>query len=160
MNRGKPSNLSAEPPYPGAQHVVCFSIRFPDMTAHLPHPDCTAEPSGHPVSECGVYQKRSRCRKDERECSNCGTVIKMYLGVLAISGPLENLFVCTNCAPDLDAVYSYVWRLRCRLPDRTGTRCRVLVRSRRVKGSPANILIEFADGARYVVGWRSLRKAK
>jgi hypothetical protein len=52
--RRVPRNLSAEPPYPGAEHVVCFSIRFPEMSAHLPHPDCQrCEP--HLVAECGVY---------------------------------------------------------------------------------------------------------
>lgn len=160
MIRRAPRNLLAEPSYPGAQHVVVFSIRFPDMTAHLPHPDCNAEPSGHLIAACGVFQKRSRCRYDERECSNCGTVIKQYLGVCAISGPLEDLFVCTHCAPELEHEYGYRWRLRCRLPERTGQACRVLVRSRRVKGAPANILIEFEDGERFVVGWRSLRKIK
>lgn len=55
--REVPRNLGAEPSYPGAKHVVCFSIRFPDMTAHLDHPDCNGEPSGHLISECGVFRK-------------------------------------------------------------------------------------------------------
>jgi hypothetical protein len=55
-------------------------------------------------------------------------------------------------------IYDYRWRLRCRLPDRTGQLCRVLVRSK--SRFIRNILIEFEDGARFVVGWRSLRKVK
>lgn len=54
--RETPRNLQAEPPYPGAEHVVCFSIRFPEMTAHRPHSDCDGELSGHLISECGVFK--------------------------------------------------------------------------------------------------------
>lgn len=54
--REAPRNCQVEPSYPGAEHVVCFSIRFPDMTGHLPHPDCDGEPSGHLISECGVFR--------------------------------------------------------------------------------------------------------
>lgn len=55
-NRRIPLNLSAEPPYPGAEHVVCFSIAHPDMATHLPHPDCDGKESGHLISECGMFQ--------------------------------------------------------------------------------------------------------
>jgi hypothetical protein len=34
----------------------------------------------------------------------------------------------------------------------------VLIRSRVIKGSPRNILIEFEDGHRMVTGWRAVRK--
>ena len=39
------------------------------------------------------------------------------------------------------------------MPERNGQHCRVLAR-----GSMGSIMIEFADGARFVVGWRTIRK--
>lgn len=59
-NRPVPFNCQAEPPYPIdpiKNYVVCFSIRFPDMCCHFDHPDCDGEPSGHLISECGVFLK-------------------------------------------------------------------------------------------------------
>ena len=53
--RPVPVNCSAEPPYPGAEDVVTFSIRYPDMTAHQRHPDCKIE-WPHLISECGVFE--------------------------------------------------------------------------------------------------------
>lgn len=48
---------------------------------------------------------------------------------------------------------THYWRLHCRLPERYKQHCRILVR-----GSLGSILIEFEDGARYVVGWRTVRR--
>lgn len=53
--REVPTNCQVEPSYPGAEDAACFSIRFPEMTAHRDHPDCDGEPSGHLISECGVF---------------------------------------------------------------------------------------------------------
>lgn len=55
----------------------------------------------------------------------------------------------------MNGPFTHLWRLRCRLPERNGQLCRVLVR-----GKMGSILIEFADGVQYVVGWRSIRKVK
>jgi hypothetical protein len=49
--------------------------------------------------------------------------------------------------------FTHYWRLRCRLPERNGQHCRVLAR-----GSMGSIMIEFADGARFIVGWRTIRR--
>jgi hypothetical protein len=49
--------------------------------------------------------------------------------------------------------FTHFWRLRCRLPERYGQHCRVLVR-----GKMGSIMIEFRDGVRHIVGWRSIRK--
>lgn len=61
--REVPRDCRNEPSYPGAEHVVYFSIGFPDMTAHRPHPDCDGEPSGHLISECGVFRKLKGIKK-------------------------------------------------------------------------------------------------
>ena len=50
---------------------------------------------------------------------------------------------------------THYWRLRCRLVERHGQHCRILV-----KGSLGSILIEFEDGMRYVVSWRSVRELR
>lgn len=47
---------------------------------------------------------------------------------------------------------THYWRLRCRLPERHGQSCRVLVR-----GRMNSIMIEFADGVRYVVSRYGVR---
>jgi hypothetical protein len=48
----------------------------------------------------------------------------------------------------------YLWRVRTRLPDRFGTRCRVLVR-----GAMNSCLVEFEDGYRVVTSRNYVRKA-
>lgn len=55
-NRRIPFNLSVEPPYPGAEYVIAFSLAHPDMTTHLLHPDCDGEESGHLITECGMFE--------------------------------------------------------------------------------------------------------
>mgnify|MGYP000933829579 CR=1 FL=1 len=53
--------------------------------------------------------------------------------------------------------YPYIWAWKPQLPggmDRKGQRCRVLVR-----GGRNSALIQFEDGARYVVSRNGLRKA-
>jgi hypothetical protein len=49
--------------------------------------------------------------------------------------------------------FAHYWRLRCRLPERNGAHCRVLAR-----GSMGSIMIEFEDGACFIVGWRTIRR--
>jgi hypothetical protein len=57
--------------------------------------------------------------------------------------------------PASQQTMTHYWRLRCRLPERRGAHCRVLAR-----GRMGSIMIEFADGVRFVVGWRSIRKLR
>lgn len=52
--RPTPRNLTCEPPYPGAEHVVMLSLKCPDLTMHRSHPDC-GRSDGHLVAECGVF---------------------------------------------------------------------------------------------------------
>jgi hypothetical protein len=52
--RETPTNCQQEPPYPGAEHVVLMSLRFPDTTAHWPHTDCDIQ-EPHLIAECGVF---------------------------------------------------------------------------------------------------------
>ena len=49
--------------------------------------------------------------------------------------------------------YPYVWRVRTRLPERFGQRCRVLVR-----GAMNSALVEFADGYKVVTSRNYLRR--
>lgn len=51
--RDDPTNLQAEPGYPGIQTVV-FSIRSPNMTAHISSERCLIE-CPHLISECGEF---------------------------------------------------------------------------------------------------------
>lgn len=50
--------------------------------------------------------------------------------------------------------FDHVWRLRVRLPERHGTRCRVLAR-----GRMNSIEIEFEDGVHHIVSRYAVRKA-
>ena len=50
--------------------------------------------------------------------------------------------------------YPYYWRVKTRLADRKGTRCRVLVR-----GKMNSALVEFTDGYRVVTSRNYLRRA-
>jgi len=50
--------------------------------------------------------------------------------------------------------FPYVWRVKARLPERKGTLCRVLVRSRM-----NSCLVEFEDGERFVTSRQYVRKA-
>lgn len=53
------------------------------------------------------------------------------------------------------SMYPYVWRVKTRLPERKGTRCRVLAR-----GRMNSCLVEFeSDGYRVVTSRNYLRKA-
>jgi len=47
----------------------------------------------------------------------------------------------------------YVWRIKTRLPERKGQRCRVLAR-----GRLNSCLVEFSDGTRVVTSRWSVRK--
>lgn len=51
--------------------------------------------------------------------------------------------------------YKYYWRVRTRLPDRKGKRCRVLVRS-----AMNSCLVEFEDGYRVVTSRNYTRRIK
>lgn len=62
--------------------------------------------------------------------------------------PLEPL-------PESQITMTHTWRLNCRLPERKGMKCRVLAH-----GKMGTILIEFADGVRHFVGWRTIRRIK
>lgn len=50
--------------------------------------------------------------------------------------------------------FPYCWRVRTRLAERVGTRCRVLVR-----GAMNSALVEFADGFQVVTSRNYLRRA-
>lgn len=49
--------------------------------------------------------------------------------------------------------HPYVWRVRARLPERYGTRCRVLVR-----GKMNSALVQFEDGYKVVTSRNYLRR--
>jgi hypothetical protein len=49
---------------------------------------------------------------------------------------------------------AYFWRIKTRLPERRGQRCRVLAR-----GRLNSCLVEFSDGVRVVTSRWSIRKA-
>ena len=49
--------------------------------------------------------------------------------------------------------WPYIWRWRCRLPERKGQRCRVLIR-----GGRNTCLVEFPDGARYYTSRWAVRR--
>jgi hypothetical protein len=51
------------------------------------------------------------------------------------------------------AAFQYVWRVRTRLPERFGARCRVLAR-----GAMNSALVEFEDGMRVVTSRNYFRK--
>lgn len=53
-----------------------------------------------------------------------------------------------------DPAFIYVWRVRTRLPERFGTRCRVLAR-----GSMNSAKVEFEDGYTVITSRNYLRKA-
>jgi hypothetical protein len=50
--------------------------------------------------------------------------------------------------------YLYIWRVKARLPERFGKRCRVLAR-----GKMNSALVEFEDGFRVVTSRNYLRRA-
>jgi hypothetical protein len=52
--RQTPTNLQAEPPYPGLE-TVCFSLRFPDWTVHLKTALCEKD-WPHEIAECGEWK--------------------------------------------------------------------------------------------------------
>ena len=54
-------------------------------------------------------------------------------------------------APEWD----HVWWWKCRLPERRGDRCRVLVR-----GTKNNVLVQFEDGVLIVTSRYAVRRAK
>lgn len=51
--------------------------------------------------------------------------------------------------------YPLVWRVRTRLPERFGQRCRVLIRSRRMNSA----LVEFEDGYQVITSRNYVRRA-
>lgn len=52
-----------------------------------------------------------------------------------------------------DDSFTHVWRVRARLPERYGKRCRVLVTARRMN----SVLVEFEDGYRVVTSRNYIR---
>jgi len=59
------------------------------------------------------------------------------------------------CASDPEAItYPYIWRVRTRLPERFGTRCRVTSR-----GKLNNVHVVFEDGFEVITSRNYLRKA-
>ena len=57
---------------------------------------------------------------------------------------------------DSFAEFRYVWRFKSRLPERYGTKCRIV---KRANGpGPRNILVEFEDGCRVITTWRAVKK--
>lgn len=67
---------------------------------------------------------------------------------------LEHHTTATVTRPEGRASYPYVWRIRRRLPDRYGQRCRVLVR-----GTMNSALIAFPDGFTVVTSRNFIRIA-
>lgn len=53
----------------------------------------------------------------------------------------------------ISAAFDHYWRLRARLPERHGTRCRVLAR-----GKMNTICVEFEDGVRHFVSRYAVRR--
>lgn len=53
-----------------------------------------------------------------------------------------------------EPAFIYIWRVRTRLPERFGTRCRVLAR-----GSMNSAKVEFEDGYTVITSRNYLRKA-
>jgi hypothetical protein len=51
-------------------------------------------------------------------------------------------------------MYDHVWHWRSRLPERKGTACRVVARSRRL----GSVLVEFEDGFRVVASRYAVRR--
>lgn len=49
--------------------------------------------------------------------------------------------------------FDYYWRVKTRLPERLGQRCRVLVRSRRMN----SVLVQFMDGTKVVTSAHYVR---
>ena len=57
----------------------------------------------------------------------------------------------------MSAKYDRVWRIRTRLPERFGQRCRLLVRGGRLNSA----MVQFeSDGAKVVTGQHAFRRAK
>ena len=52
-------------------------------------------------------------------------------------------------------VFDRVWRWRVNLPERYGTRCRIIAR-----GTMNSAEVEFEDGVRHIVSRNAIRKAK
>jgi len=52
-------------------------------------------------------------------------------------------------------IFDRIWWWRCNLPERKGSRCRVVAR-----GTMNSALIEFEDGVRHVVSRFAFRKAR
>lgn len=50
---------------------------------------------------------------------------------------------------------THYWRLRCRLPERHGSACRIVA-----TGRMNSICIEFADGVRHIVSRYAVRRLK
>jgi hypothetical protein len=58
VKRLAPTSLAAEPSYPGLEReTICLSIRFPDWTTHLWHPECQRD-DPHRVNDCGRFKMR------------------------------------------------------------------------------------------------------
>jgi hypothetical protein len=53
IGRPAPTNLSAEPPYPGAPDVVILSMRGPDWIIHFAHAECSEE-GPHKLMTCPI----------------------------------------------------------------------------------------------------------
>jgi hypothetical protein len=60
-----------------------------------------------------------------------------------------------DCRPSSAPEYPYVWRVKTRLPERKGQRCRVLMRMKM-----NSCVVEFEDGARVVTSRNYVRKVK
>ncbi len=57
----------------------------------------------------------------------------------------------------MSTIFDRVWRIKTRLPERKGERCRLIVRG----GKLNSALVQFAsDGARVVTGQHAFRKIK
>jgi hypothetical protein len=60
-----------------------------------------------------------------------------------------------STSPEFETIYEMIWRVRTRLPERFGQRCRVLVVARRLN----SVLVEFEDGYRVVTSKNFVRPA-
>jgi len=56
----------------------------------------------------------------------------------------------------VEATFDYEWFWKCRLPDRKGQHCRVLIRAKKMN----SIMVEFEDGYQVITSRYAVRKRK
>lgn len=108
----------------------------------------------------GVQATCTLLAPGERECVKAGgdsePPLAPFMGGATCNLPIElaPLKLAPPAKPKTTEPFSYVWRVKTRLPERKGSLCRVLVRSKM-----NSCLVEFQDGQRYVTSRQYMRKA-